>query len=63
MSGSGLELNLCQIWCLGCQYTIPVHSGMVQWTALNQAELGWLSVSCSAGPSVDSYNAFDFVVG
>ena len=62
-SGSGSELNRCQIGGPGCQYTRTVNSGLVRCNSPNPSELGRLSAGRPAGPSVDLYNVLVFAVG
>jgi hypothetical protein len=47
----------------GRQYSPTTNSGLDRWIAPNPAELGRLSVGCSAGPCVHSYYALAFAVG
>lgn len=62
LSGSGPDLNCCQIAGWSRQYTQTVNSNKVQWRRNNPSELGRLSVGCPAGPPGDSYHALTFAV-
>jgi len=61
-SGSWLELHHCQIGGPGSQFTRTVNSDMFRWKMSNLSQFGKLSAGCLAGPLVDSYNVFAFVV-
>jgi hypothetical protein len=58
-SGSGSELNRCQIGSSGYQYTRTINLGRVRCKSPNPSELGGLSV----GPCVDLSNVLVFAVG
>jgi len=62
-SGSGSELNRCQIGGPGCQHTRTVNPGTVRCKSPNPSGLGGLSAGHPAGPSVDLYNVLIFAVG
>jgi hypothetical protein len=62
-SGSGSELNRCQIGGRGCHYTRTVNWCTVRCKSPNQSGLGGLSAGCPAGPSVDVFNVLVFAVG
>lgn len=62
-SGSGSELNDCQLGDDGCQFTQTINSGMVRCKSPNQSEIASLLEGRPAGPSVGLYDVHVVAVG